>query len=133
MLTFSLQRSFMYRGDAGNLLSRGTPALVRVARRLHRTRAASRCRAFCCQPWCPAAVLWRRLYTTVLSTIKGFGNLFWVDVVAQIDAMTEQVQGFQAQSKKLPKVRACQLPAAPLFNNRTVVGMKSCMPACMHA
>ena len=52
----------------------------------------------------------RRLYTTVLSTIKGFGNLFWVDVVAQIDAMTEQVQGFQAQSKKLPKV--CGLPAS---------------------
>ena len=52
-------------------------------------------------------LLRRRLYTTVLSTIKGFGNLFWVDVVAQIDAMTEQVQGFQAQSMKLPKARTC--------------------------
>ena len=53
-----------------------------------------------------------RLYTTVLSTIKGFGNLFWVDVVAQIDAMNEQVVGFQAQSKKLPKVRFGHTPPA---------------------
>ena len=43
---------------------------------------------------------------TVVATIRGFGELFWVDVVAQIDAMNEQVLGFQAQAKKLPKVCA---------------------------
>lgn len=46
----------------------------------------------------------RRLYVTVVSTIHGFGELFWADVVAQIDTMNEQVLGFQAQAKKLPKV-----------------------------
>ena len=47
----------------------------------------------------------RRLYVTVVSSIRGFGELLWVDVVAQIETMNEQVLGFQAQAKKLPKVR----------------------------
>ena len=46
-----------------------------------------------------------RLYVNVITTIKGFGNLMWTEVVAQIDAMGDQVNVFQAQSKKLPKVR----------------------------
>ena len=40
---------------------------------------------------------------TVITTIRGFGDLFWVDVVEQIDTMTEQVNNFQNQAKKLPK------------------------------
>ncbi|KAK9841874.1 hypothetical protein WJX81_008571 [Elliptochloris bilobata] len=43
------------------------------------------------------------LYVNVITTIRGFGDLLWVDVVAQIDGMTEQVVAFQAQSNKLPK------------------------------
>lgn len=31
------------------------------------------------------------LYVTVISTIKGYGDYFWVDVVEQVDAMAEQV------------------------------------------
>ena len=45
-----------------------------------------------------------RLYVNVITTIRGFGDLLWVDVVAQIDSMTEQVVAFQAQYSKLPKV-----------------------------
>ncbi len=44
-----------------------------------------------------------RLYTDVITTITGYGNLLWVDVVAQIDAMNERVLTFQGSSKKLPK------------------------------
>lgn len=43
------------------------------------------------------------LYVNVITTIRGFGDLFWVDVVENIDTMTEQVNGFQNQCKKLPK------------------------------
>lgn len=39
----------------------------------------------------------------MITTIRGFGDLFWVDVVEQIDTMTEQVNNFQNQAKKLPK------------------------------
>ena len=49
-----------------------------------------------------------RLYVNVITTIKGYGEFLWVDVVEQIDSMTEQVNGFQAQCKKLPKVIRCQ-------------------------
>ena len=42
----------------------------------------------------------------VITTIRDFGDLLWVDVVAQIDSMTEQVIAFQAQYSKLPKVRS---------------------------
>ncbi len=54
-----------------------------------------------------------RLYVNVITTIKGYGEFLWVDVVEQIDSMTEQVNGFQAQCKKLPKVsRPALLPPA---------------------
>ncbi|CAD7698753.1 unnamed protein product [Ostreobium quekettii] len=43
------------------------------------------------------------LYVNVISTIKGYGDFFWVDVVEQIDVWAEQVNGYQAQAKKLPK------------------------------
>ena len=43
------------------------------------------------------------LYTQVIATIGGYQDVLWVDVVAQIDTMTEQVGGFQAQMKKLPR------------------------------
>ncbi len=32
------------------------------------------------------------LYVTVISTIKGYGDYFWVDVVEKIDEMAEQVR-----------------------------------------
>lgn len=31
------------------------------------------------------------LYVNVISTIKGYGDFFWIDVIEQIDAMAEQV------------------------------------------
>lgn len=31
------------------------------------------------------------LYVTVISTIKGYGDYFWIDVVEQIETMAEQV------------------------------------------
>jgi len=43
------------------------------------------------------------LFVTVITTINGYGEFFWVDVMTQIDAMSEQVLQFQAQCKKLPK------------------------------
>lgn len=43
------------------------------------------------------------LYVNVIKTIDGFGGFLWVDVVEQIDTMTEQVNTFQNQVKKLPK------------------------------
>ena len=43
------------------------------------------------------------LYVTVISTIKGYGDYFWVDVVEKISEMGETVNQYQAQSKKLPK------------------------------
>lgn len=45
-----------------------------------------------------------RLYVNVITTIKGYGNYLWTDVVAQIDRMGEEVNAFQAQCKRLPKV-----------------------------
>lgn len=46
----------------------------------------------------------RRLYVNVITTIKGFGGYLWTEVIAQIDAMGDQVNVFQNQAKKLPKV-----------------------------
>lgn len=46
------------------------------------------------------------LYKAVIDTIRGFGDYFWADVVEQIEAMTDQVNAFLVQAKKLPKVRA---------------------------
>lgn len=43
------------------------------------------------------------LYVTVISTIKGYGDYFWVDVVEKITEMGETVNQYQNQSKKLPK------------------------------
>lgn len=43
------------------------------------------------------------LYVTVISTIKGYGDYFWADVVEKIDEMGEQVLQYQNQCKKLPK------------------------------
>lgn len=44
-----------------------------------------------------------RLYATVVSTIKGYGDYFWVDVVEKIDEWGEQVLQYQNQCRKLPK------------------------------
>eukprot|EP00898_Chlorokybus_atmophyticus_P005691 jgi/Chlat1/6122/Chrsp409S05665 len=43
------------------------------------------------------------LYVNVITTINGYADILWVDVVANIDSMTEQVNAFQASCKKLPK------------------------------
>jgi len=43
------------------------------------------------------------LYVTVITTIKGYGDYFWVDVVEKITEMGETVNQYQNQSKKLPK------------------------------
>ena len=43
------------------------------------------------------------LYVQVVQTIKGYGNLMWEDVVAQIDSMSETAGQFQAQCKRMPK------------------------------
>eukprot|EP00879_Flechtneria_rotunda_P029325 GHRR01031685.1.p1 GENE.GHRR01031685.1~~GHRR01031685.1.p1 ORF type:complete len:143 (-),score=37.91 GHRR01031685.1:157-585(-) len=45
----------------------------------------------------------RSLYVTVISTIKGYGDYFWADVVEKVDEWGEQVLQYQAQCKKLPK------------------------------
>lgn len=55
----------------------------------------------------------RRLYVTVITTIRGFGELLWTDVVAQMDTMNDTVLAFQAQAQKLPKAR----PPIGLYNN----------------
>jgi hypothetical protein len=44
------------------------------------------------------------LYVTVISTIRGYGDYLWVDVVEKVESMGNQVNEFQNQSKKLPKV-----------------------------
>jgi len=43
------------------------------------------------------------LYVQVVQTIKGYGNLMWQDVVANIDSMSETAGQFQAQCKRMPK------------------------------
>ena len=45
----------------------------------------------------------RSLYVTVIGTIRGYGDFFWVDVVEKVDEWGEQVLQYQAQCKKLPK------------------------------
>lgn len=37
------------------------------------------------------------LYTSVISTINGYADVFWVEVVSGIDHMQEQVLGFQVR------------------------------------
>ena len=43
-----------------------------------------------------------RLYVNVITTIRSFGDYFWVDVVEQIDAMTEQVSSKLVCSRQSP-------------------------------
>ncbi|KAL4452763.1 hypothetical protein ABPG75_008425, partial [Micractinium tetrahymenae] len=43
------------------------------------------------------------LYVSVITTIRGWGDYLWVDVVENIDAMGSQANEFQVQAKKLPK------------------------------
>lgn len=51
-----------------------------------------------------------RLYVAVLSTLKGYGDQLWVEVVPSLDSINEHVLAYQAQAKKLPK-------ASPLFQD----------------
>lgn len=47
----------------------------------------------------------------VVSTIRGYGDCLWSEVVERVDAMGQQVNDFQTQCKRLPKVRRmCQPP-----------------------
>ncbi|PNH08753.1 Dynein gamma chain, flagellar outer arm [Tetrabaena socialis] len=77
------------------------------------------------------------LYVNVITTIKGYGDYFWVDVVEKIDEMGEQVLQYQNQSKKLPKAlrdwpayNACRktiddfLEMLPLFQALTHKSMR---------
>ncbi|GFR42148.1 hypothetical protein Agub_g3000 [Astrephomene gubernaculifera] len=77
------------------------------------------------------------LYVTVITTIKGYGDYFWVDVVEKIDEMGEQVLQYQNQSKRLPKAlrdwpayNACRktiddfLEMLPLFQALTHKSMR---------
>ncbi|GBG77441.1 hypothetical protein CBR_g23890 [Chara braunii] len=43
------------------------------------------------------------LYTNVISTISGYADIYWVEVVSNIDAMQEEVLAFQHTCKKLPR------------------------------
>ena len=43
------------------------------------------------------------LYVTVIQTIKGYGSLMWIDVVTNIESMSETASQFQAQCKRMPK------------------------------
>jgi dynein heavy chain len=43
------------------------------------------------------------LYTSVISTINGYADVFWVEVVSGIDHMQEQVLGFQVRLFTLSK------------------------------
>lgn len=51
----------------------------------------------------PRVVRGRSLYVTVITTIRGYGDFLWVDVVEKVDEWGEAVLGFQAQCRKLPK------------------------------
>ncbi len=68
---------------------------------------------------------------TVVSTIHGYGELFWADVVAQIDSMNEQVLGFQAQAKKLPKV--CSLRHSLLYDSLILMVAACHQSSLVHA
>ena len=37
------------------------------------------------------------LYVTVITTIKGYGDYFWADVVEKVDEMGEQVGGVRGE------------------------------------
>ncbi|KAI3432720.1 hypothetical protein D9Q98_004263 [Chlorella vulgaris] len=42
------------------------------------------------------------LYVSVITTIRGWGDFLWADVVEKIDAMGSQANEYQVQSKRLP-------------------------------
>lgn len=56
----------------------------------------------CCTTLRPCVLL--RLYVAVVSTLKGFYDQYWMEVIPNLDSMNEQVLSYQAQAKKLPKV-----------------------------
>lgn len=62
---------------------------------------------------------------TVISTIRGYGDYLWYDVVERVDAMGSQVNEFQAQSKRLPKVRRWE------GRGRLAGGEQRILPACL--
>lgn len=43
------------------------------------------------------------LYISVIQTIRGYGDVLWTDVVANIEDMSNAVNGFQSRAKTLPK------------------------------
>ena len=43
------------------------------------------------------------LYVNVVQTIKGYGDMMWTDVVANIDTMSETANAFQGNCKRMPK------------------------------
>jgi dynein heavy chain len=43
------------------------------------------------------------LYVSVVQTIKGYGALQWIEVVSNIESMTETASQFQNQCKRMPK------------------------------
>ena len=58
--------------------------------------------SLCCTTLRPCVLL--RLYVAVVSTLKGFYDQYWIEVIPNLDSMNEQVLSYQAQAKKLPKV-----------------------------
>ena len=44
------------------------------------------------------------LYVSVIQTIRGYGDVLWTDVVANIEEMGNAVNAFQGRAKTLPKV-----------------------------
>jgi Dynein heavy chain, N-terminal region 2 len=43
------------------------------------------------------------LYVAVIQTIRGYGDVLWVDVVTNIEEMSNAVNAFQGRAKTLPK------------------------------
>ena len=43
------------------------------------------------------------LYVDAITTINGYGDMLWADVMEQLDGMIEQTTSFQSKCKKLPK------------------------------
>lgn len=71
-----------------------------------------------CLPPHPAPPPPRSLYVSVITTIRGYGDYLWVDVVERVDAMATQARGWrgagavQAPCQEHHKGRAC-LPGRP--------------------
>jgi dynein heavy chain, axonemal len=43
------------------------------------------------------------LYISVIQTIRGYGDVLWTDVVANVEDMSNAVNNFQSRAKTLPK------------------------------